>query len=54
MRPHVTCHMLTSVDGKVLGDRWGKLPGGQTTAGLFESTADSFGIPAWLVALTRT
>ena len=52
MRPHVICHMVTSVDGKILGDRWGKLPGGQTTAELFESTADSFGIPAWLVGTT--
>jgi riboflavin biosynthesis pyrimidine reductase len=52
MKPHVICHMVTSVDGKVLGDRWGKLPGGGTTASLFESTAESFGIPAWLVGTT--
>lgn len=52
MRPHVVCHMVTSVDGKVLGDRWGRLPGGQSTAELFESTAASFGIPAWLVGTT--
>lgn len=52
MRPYVICHMVTSVDGKVLGDRWGKLPGNQSTANLFESTAGSFGIPAWLVGTT--
>jgi len=44
--------MVTSVDGKILGDRWGRLPGGQDTSELFESTADSFGIPAWLVGTT--
>lgn len=51
-KPYVICHMVTSVDGKILGDRWGRLPGGQTTADLFESTAESFGIPAWLVGTT--
>lgn len=49
MRPHVICHMVTSVDGKIIGDRWGKLPGGQSTADLFETTAASFGVPSWLV-----
>lgn len=49
MKPYVICHMVTSVDGKILGDRWGKLPGGTTTSELFESTAESFGIPSWLV-----
>lgn len=44
--------MVTSVDGKILGDRWGKLPGGQSTAELFETTAESFGIHAWLVGTT--
>lgn len=52
MKPYVICHMVTSVDGKILGDRWGRLPGGQSTADLFESTAESFGIPAWLVGTT--
>lgn len=52
MKPYVICHMVTSVDGKILGDRWGRLPGGQSTAELFESTAESFGIPAWLVGTT--
>ncbi len=52
MQPQVICHMVTSVDGKILGDRWGKLPGGSSTADLFESTAASFNIPAWLVGTT--
>jgi riboflavin biosynthesis pyrimidine reductase len=52
MKPHVICHMVTSVDGKILGDRWGKLPGGTTPSELYESTQDSFGIGAWLVGTT--
>ncbi len=49
MKPYVICHMCTTIDGKILGDRWGKLPGGRAAAELFETTAASFGIGAWLV-----
>src|ERR1700733_11360160 len=52
MRPYVICHMCTTVDGKILGDRWGKLPGHKNSADLFETTAASFGIGAWLVGTT--
>jgi 2,5-diamino-6-(ribosylamino)-4(3H)-pyrimidinone 5'-phosphate reductase len=52
MRPYVICHMCTTIDGKVLGDRWGKLPGPKDGATLFETTAASFGIGAWLVGTT--
>jgi 2,5-diamino-6-(ribosylamino)-4(3H)-pyrimidinone 5'-phosphate reductase len=51
-KPHVICHMCTTVDGKILGDRWGKLPGGKTNASLFETTADSFNLKAWVVGTT--
>jgi 2,5-diamino-6-(ribosylamino)-4(3H)-pyrimidinone 5'-phosphate reductase len=51
-RPFVICHMCTTIDGKVLGSRWGKFPGGQGSAGLFETTAATFKIPAWLVGTT--
>jgi translation initiation factor 2 beta subunit (eIF-2beta)/eIF-5 len=27
MRPYVICHMCTSLDGKIIGHRWGRLPG---------------------------
>jgi riboflavin biosynthesis pyrimidine reductase len=49
MRPYVICHMCTTVDGKILVGRWGRLPQGQSGAALFETTAASFGIDAWLV-----
>ena len=52
MRPYVICHMCTTVDGKILGDRWGKLPGFTRGSNLFETTAASFGIGAWLVGTT--
>jgi riboflavin biosynthesis pyrimidine reductase len=44
--------MCTSVDGKILGSRWGKLPGYKDGGDLFESTAASLGIGAWLVGTT--
>jgi riboflavin biosynthesis pyrimidine reductase len=52
MKPYVICHMCTTIDGKILGDRWGKLPGDKDSANLFETTAASFGIGAWLVGTT--
>jgi len=52
MKPYVICHMCTTIDGKILGDRWGKLPGGASSSKLFETTANSFGIKAWLVGTT--
>src|SRR5262245_57301563 len=52
MRPYVICHMCTSLDGKIIGHRWGKLPGYKHESDLFESTAASFGIGAWLVGTT--
>src|SRR5205814_8151255 len=52
MRPHVICHMCTTIDGRILGERWPRLPGGKDSSTLFESTADTFGIGAWLVGTT--
>ena len=52
MKPHVICHMVTTVDGKVLPGRWGKIPGPKDATTLFETTAASFGIGAWVVGTT--
>jgi riboflavin biosynthesis pyrimidine reductase len=52
MEPYVICHMCTSLDGKIIGHRWGKLPGYKRESDLFETTAASFGIGAWLVGTT--
>lgn len=51
-RPYVICHMCTTIDGKILGNRWGKLPGPKGSADLFETTAASFGVRAWIVGTT--
>lgn len=52
-RPYVVCHMVTSIDGKILPDRWeGMLSAGRGAGGVFERTASSFGIGAWLVGTT--
>ena len=52
MKPYVICHMCTSLDGKIIGHRWGKLSGYKHESTLFETTAASFGIGAWLVGTT--
>jgi riboflavin biosynthesis pyrimidine reductase len=52
MKPYVICHMCTSLDGKIIGKRWGKLPGYKHESDLFETTAASFGIGAWIVGTT--
>jgi riboflavin biosynthesis pyrimidine reductase len=52
MKPYVICHMCTTIDGRILGSRWPPLPRGQDYSELFETTADSFGIGAWLVGTT--
>jgi len=52
MRPYVICHMCSTLDGKIIGQRWGRLPGYKHESDLFETTAASFGIGAWLVGTT--
>ena len=44
--------MVTSIDGRILGERWGKLHRGVTGGQLFETTAKRFGIRAWLIGTT--
>jgi riboflavin biosynthesis pyrimidine reductase len=52
MKPYVICHMCTSIDGRILGERWGRLPRVGDSAKLFETTAASFGVGAWVVGNT--
>ncbi len=52
MKPYVICHMVTTIDGKILPDRWGKIPGAKSSGELYETTAASFGIGAWVVGTT--
>jgi riboflavin biosynthesis pyrimidine reductase len=46
MRPYVICHMLSSVDGRILPDRWH--PPLQNES-LYEQLHDEIGCDAWLV-----
>jgi 5-amino-6-(5-phosphoribosylamino)uracil reductase len=52
MNPYVICHMCTSIDGRILSNRWKDLPARISSGKLFETTAASFGIGAWLVGTT--
>lgn len=47
MKPHVICHMVSSVDGRTLNSRW--RPDGKLAGALFERLHDELGGEAWLV-----
>jgi riboflavin biosynthesis pyrimidine reductase len=47
MKPHVTCHMVSSVDGRILGSRW--RPTNAGGGGLFEKLHDELGCDAWII-----
>jgi riboflavin biosynthesis pyrimidine reductase len=47
MKPHVICHMTSSVDGRTLGSRW--RPDGKLSSVLFERLHDELDGDAWLV-----
>jgi 2,5-diamino-6-(ribosylamino)-4(3H)-pyrimidinone 5'-phosphate reductase len=44
MKPHVICHMVASLDGRIITKRWGSSP--NTKA--YETTAATFDAQAWL------
>lgn len=46
MKPYVLCHMLCSVDGRILGSRW--RPKSNVVPGLFETLHDQLGGGSWL------
>ena len=47
MKPHVICHMVASVDGRILNSRW--RPKGANSGSLFERLHDELEGDAWLV-----
>jgi riboflavin biosynthesis pyrimidine reductase len=47
MKPHVICHMVSSVDGRILPSRW--RPRGARAASPFERLHDQLAGDAWLV-----
>ena len=46
MKPYVICHMLSSVDGRILPDRWHPLV---EDRGVYERLHNELGSEAWLV-----
>ncbi|MDY0906501.1 RibD family protein [Pedobacter sp. CFBP9032] len=51
-RPYVTCLMMTSVDGKILGEKWGNSEKMEILRGKFEQIHEEIGIKAWIVGRT--
>jgi riboflavin biosynthesis pyrimidine reductase len=51
-RPYVICLMMTSVDGKILGETWGSSPRVKSLLKTFEQTHEQLGIGAWIVGRT--
>src|SRR5215469_3165155 len=47
MKPHVICHMNTSIDGRTWGSRW--RPVENRMAGLFERIHEQLGNGSWLI-----
>jgi riboflavin biosynthesis pyrimidine reductase len=47
MKPYVTCHMNSSVDGRLLGSRW--RPSENRMVGLFERILEELGGGSWLI-----
>ncbi|RKI05850.1 RibD family protein, partial [Corallococcus praedator] len=45
MKPHVICHMVSSIDGRILLEHWPE-PG--TAHAEYERTADTFDADAWM------
>ncbi len=52
MKPYLICHMVTSIDGRIMGGRWGRIPGQPDLTALYEKTAASFGVASWIVGTT--
>lgn len=44
MKPHVICHMMASLDGRIITQRWGA----NTSTEAYETTAAHFDAQAWL------
>ena len=47
MKPYVICHMVASVDGRILIGRW--RPQDDSRRKVFEQLHDRLGVDAWLV-----
>ncbi|MET0466659.1 MAG: RibD family protein [Chitinophagaceae bacterium] len=48
-RPYIICLMMTSLDGKILADKWGDSDTVQRLSKSFEEIHEEIGINAWIV-----
>lgn len=51
-RPYIICHMIMSIDGKILTRRWEKCTESKMTGKHYESTAAEFDVGSWMVGTT--
>lgn len=47
-KPHVICHMMTSIDGKILSENWGENDQVKRIRKLYEEIHSSFDSDAWM------
>jgi 2,5-diamino-6-(ribosylamino)-4(3H)-pyrimidinone 5'-phosphate reductase len=52
-RPYVICHMIATIDGKILTRRWEHLPQANAIGALYDQTAAEYAVGNWLVG-TKT
>ncbi len=52
-RPYVICHMIATIDGKILSRRWSRFAVSKAVGGLYDDTAAEFEVGSWLVG-TKT
>jgi 2,5-diamino-6-(ribosylamino)-4(3H)-pyrimidinone 5'-phosphate reductase len=51
-RPYIICHMIMTVDGKILTRRWRKHIESSLTSKFYDSCAAEFDVGSWLVGTT--
>lgn len=52
-RPYVICHMVATIDGKILSRRWKHFKVADSVSGLYEKTHAQFEVDSWLIG-TKT
>jgi riboflavin biosynthesis pyrimidine reductase len=48
-RPHIICHMMSTVDGRIIVANWGDVERRKRFAAIYEKCHESFGAQAWMV-----
>lgn len=48
-RPHVICHMMSTVDGRIIVANWGNTERKKTYSVIYETCHESFNAQAWMV-----